>query len=158
MNKKGLELGGMLMIFLGIVLGLVFIVAIADNQAPLTNTASIVNTTVTFPANGSTLTLLGQALVGSVTAVNATDGEAVPASNFSTANLVQSNGEYRLVLTNLDSTWNAESVNLSYTYEPVGYNTNSSNRTIWGIVLIFFALAVFSMALPGVREWLTSFK
>jgi hypothetical protein len=158
MNKKGLELGSMLMIFLGIILGLVFIVAIADNQAPLTNTRSVTNGTVTFPENGSTLTLEGQALVGAITAVNATDGEAVPASNFSTEDFVQASGEYRLVLTSLDSDWNDESVNLSYTYEPVGYNSDGSNRTILGLVLIFFALAVFAIALPGVREWITGFK
>jgi hypothetical protein len=146
----------MLMIFLGIVLGLVFIVAIADNQAPLTNTRSVTNGTVTFPENGSTLTLEGQAVVGNVVVYNGTD--LVASGNYSVADLVETTGGYRAVLTVIDEEFENTAVNVSYTYEPVGYNSSGANRTVLGLVLIFFALAVFAIALPGVREWITSFK
>lgn len=156
MNKKGqLNLGQIVILAVALILGAIFAVSIADNQSVLTDTQSVTNDTVTFPDNGSTLTLNGQALVGSVTAVNASNGsQSVPASNFTTTDFVQVGGEYRLVLTNNDADWNEESVNLSYTFEPVGYNSDSGSRGIATLPLLFFAFAVLAVSFLGIREWI----
>lgn len=155
MNKKGqLSLGGVVLLAFVLILGAIFIGAIANETSPLTTTQSETNDTVTFPNNGSTLTLNGQALVGSLVAHNTTDGAVIPATNYTTTDLVQVGGEYRLVLTNNDEAWNGLDVNLSYTYEPVGYNRDSGARGVAPLPLLFFAFALFAAAAFGVREWI----
>ena len=155
MNKSAqLGLGAVMLMFIGIIVGIALIGSVADNQATLTNLQSVTNQTVTFPENGSTLTLNGQALEGSITAVNASDGTAIGAGNFSTANFVSSGTGYALVLTVLDEEYAESSVNLSYSYQPVGYNPDSGSRGIARLPLLFFAFIILAGAVVGIREWL----
>lgn len=156
MNKQARanNVGMIVVLAVSIIIGIVFMVAVADNQAVLNTLESTTNETVTFPDNGSTLTLRGQSLVGTLTAVNASDGGAVPTTNFSTSNFVQSSGGYALVLTNNDADWNGESVNLSYTYQPIGYNPDSGARGITNLILLFFSFIILSVAVIGIREWI----
>lgn len=161
MNNKGeVDVGQMFLLAVGLILVAVFAVSIATQQSPLTTTQSVSNQTVTFPSVNSTLTLNGQAVVGSVVATNASGGELISSGNYSTTDFVQVGGQYRTILTLLDAgvAYAGESVNLSYAYEPVGYNQDSGSRGIAGLPLLFWVIGGLAFAFLGVKEWIEKSK
>lgn len=158
MNKKGeMNLYVIVMIFIAAILGLSLIGSIANGQATLTTLQTTTNSTVTFPANGSTLTLNGQKLVDgtfSTRFANGTGGVVAEAGNYTLTDLTQSGGSYRAILTVYNPTYADKSMNVSYQYQPVGYNESSGGRGIANIITLFFAFIILATVLIGVREWI----
>lgn len=152
MNKKGEinGVGGFLIMFIGIIVALTLISGgITKNVANVVNTETVVNASVTLPANTSSLTLSGQA-VSSVILINETggDGTVVPASNYTVTNYDVSTGTIRAKLvTNGNTPWQGQKVNISYVYEPLGYAKEASTRAITSLILVFAALGVISFVL-----------
>lgn len=143
--------GVILTVFVGIVVGLaIFTGGISTPVAQITQTVSETQT-ITMPATTTPVTLRGQAATG-VTVINATNAsQTVPASNYSVANYVVSNGA---LITQLSSTgagvWNGTSVNVSYTSEPYGYARDAGSRAMTSLIIIFAALAVAVFAMTPV--------
>ncbi len=156
MNSKGeTNVGLIVVLAIGVILGSIFIIAIADQSAILTETQEVANISVSS-VNG-TYTLPGQAFRSTVI-FNVTNDIEIDAGNFTVTNYQNVNDEYTATL--LVDTGNATLYGhgwlVSGTYEPSGYNTDSSNRTIIGLVILFFALAILFSVFPGIREWLGS--
>jgi len=88
---------------------------------------------------------------------NATGGETIDSTNWSVSN-------YQLVSGNLVPLMNmttaskykgsTQRLNLTYSYEPYGYVTDSGSRAVVGLIVLFSALALAIAVLPSVGEGL----
>ena len=131
------------MIFIGVIITAVFMVSIADQASLLTSTSTITNGTFTSAAVNNTVTLPGRANITVVTVVNASDATNWTA-NFS-VNTTNSAGVLGIFLATNDATgagFPAESINVSYGYEPQGYIRESAGRNMASLIVLFGALAI----------------
>jgi len=154
-NKKGsAEIGGLILVFIGVIVAIVLLQSSAQQLTLVTNTLGITNASVTFPTNTTALVLNGQA-VTNVIIVNATDAsKTVPATNYTITNYGLSNtGTLQSTIIAVGpSGYQGEDVNISYRYEPLGYAKESSSRTIVGLIVLLSALAVAVWVLSRVME------
>jgi hypothetical protein len=131
------------MIFFGVIIATVLLSSSADQVFIQTNILSISNGTSTAPAVNATLDLTGRTLVGTGIVTNATSGVTVSGGIVQTG-LSSTTGlqTIQLTLNDTASAYAAESVNVSYTYQPDGYLGNSGARGISTLIIIIGALAV----------------
>jgi hypothetical protein len=155
MNRKAqlISVGAIIIVFMSIIIGLALLSGSFANIGNVINTNTVVNSSQTFPVAGANLTLTGQA-ASSMTIINRTSGVVVPATNYTINNYnIDTTGSLYSYITGNPGTYGGNTVNVSYTYEPLGYAKESSNRTIVGLIAIFAALAIAVVALvPGIRE------
>ena len=153
-NNKGqvafVGVGAFIMLFVGLIVALNLIVPSAQNTNDVVNLGVVKNASVTFPNNGSTLVLTGQATSGWVI-VNATDAsKTVASTNYTVANYVVSNGVLTSVLTNVlakESPYAGKAVNITYVYEPYGYATDSGTRAVTQLIIVMASLAIVGFVL-----------
>lgn len=156
MNRKG-EFGGvgtLIIIAVAVIVAVTLLTGgITGGVGTLTSMSAVTNGSYTFPANNSYLTLSGQS-VSNVVVINATSGAIVPATNYTIINDVVSNGQLVSQLYNgRASLYSSKSVNISYDYEPFGYESNGGGRAIAGLIIIFSALAIAIVVLaPVIKE------
>ena len=151
MNRKGQMngVGPILIAAIVIIAALALLPTIFQSIGDTTLTRDIANVTKNFTG---TIVLEGQAISG-VSITNSSGGEVVPTSNYSITNYDASTGTLRAYITPLAGTYTAKNVNISYTYEPLGYAKESSTRAIIPLIAIFAALAVAVVALvPAFRR------
>ncbi len=136
------------MLAVALIVGLVIITDVINpNVNTMINEVSPVNQTVTFPVDGATLDLSGKA-VRSFTARNESNDVAVPSSNFTIqSNVIGSDGVIVARILGGAGPFEGESVNISYTYQPLGYVTESGGRATTGMIPIFAALALLAAAI-----------
>lgn len=154
MNARGqLGIGVIITVFIAIVTGVILLQASAPAVAQVTQTFNIVNNSDSnFPANAAVLVLNGQA-VSNVVVYLENNFTLVPATNYTITNYDVSTGVLRSTLTGIGSTYSGQAINISYTYEPLGYARDAGSRAITNIILIFSALAVAVVALtPTLRN------
>jgi len=158
MNRKG-EIGitEFLVVFIGIIVGLVLFVPIGQFVGTATgaNLATYSNQSITMPAIGSSADLNGQELVGTPVVTNSTitTGGRVPATNFTIDERVDSQGLKGVVLTSKGGDYVGSVVNISYQSYPDGYIDNAGGRSMALLIPIFVALATMVIGLmPSVRE------
>jgi|ETNvirnome_2_300_1030623.scaffolds.fasta_scaffold06554_2 membrane protein insertase Oxa1/YidC/SpoIIIJ len=155
MNKKGQEIGiGIfLVVFITLIVGLALYSAATSLVGSSVTTASIVNQSVTLPSPNTTLNLNGQAIVGTVTVTNTSDGVDLTAQYVSNNSQIV-NGLLTATLWANDSSLQAGNAAVaSYTYEPDGYISSASGRSIALLIPIFAALALVVVALsPTMRS------
>jgi len=155
MKSKGqMEMVGALLIAaVMIIVGLVFFQQSNAFIGTATNTEYSRNQTVTFPASGATVELLGQNIIGSGHIVNNSNGALVAASNYTIAQGLGTDGLTATILTGKLGFFSGQTVNVSYTYEPNGYISSSGGRSVALIIPIFFALLIAVIALvPALRN------
>ena len=157
MSKKAQAgVGVFIMVTVVIIVGLVILGQVSfTNIGTMTKTVNVVNGSVTAPAYGAVTYLNGQA-ARDIVVINATSNTIIPSTNYTVTNYVNVNGELKTVFNasgNSNLGWYGKSINVTYTYEPYGYDTNSGNRSVIALVAIFAALAVAVIALvPVLRE------
>lgn len=161
MNKNGqFGVGMIVMIAIAIIVAVIIIQASADNMSVLTTKNSVVNQSVTAPAAGSTSAILTGQAVSGVTVINGTSGTVIPASNYTITNYVVSNGQLVSTFTTNAGPYGfaGKSINVSYTYEPFGYDTNTGGRAVANLIILFAALAIAIVVLvPVVKEKIFDF-
>lgn len=146
MNNRGeVTIGMLILIAVAVIVGLTLLTGgISSNVGTLTNKVAVIGEHYTFPnasAAVNYVTLKGQA-VESVTVKNRTGDVTIPASNYTITSRVLNNGVLESRLTAVDTTYVNYLVNVSYTYEPFGYDTNGGGRAIANLIIIFAALAI----------------
>ncbi len=158
-NKKGeMNVGGLVIIFIGIIVAIALFAPIADTTGDMTNlrTSTLANYTTAATVNNS-ITLVGRELVGSIVVVNASNTAEVWTSNFNTVS-TNTAGRLAILLKTTDAAGtagqNASLASVTYTYKPQGYNDSSGARSIIGIVLVFAALAIMAFVVPGFKDLL----
>jgi len=181
-NKRGQMMGGrlgvILMLFILIVVGIVFVEAIADNESKLTSKNSVDDETFNLTSN-SCYTAGGEVnesnsncnltvenwysdwrasesecYLSGVTVSNASDSELTADTDYV---LYEDEGVIQMLnTTDTNSTNLGEDVLVDYEYCPYGYNVDSSSRSIASLITIFFVLALFVAVAfnPIVREWI----
>ena len=153
MNKKG-EVNNIVYFVLAVVLvvlGVALIQPVGNTVAQGTTTGVGNNYTVTGSATANgTVNLIGRDSGVLNQVVNAS-GSTVT-SQFSIVNTLDNSNTLRVQLKTLDTAVtaknNGSSVNVTYTYNPDGYDSNSASRGIQGIIVLFMA---FGLALAVIK-------
>lgn len=150
MDRTGV--GFLIVAFVAVVIGLTLLLQAAGYVGIMTGTQTLSNYTAgTVPADGSTLELIGQNIVGTAIATNATDGVLIPSTNYTVTQGLGADGQIAVIYTAVGSTFDGESLNISYTYEPDGYVTSSAGRAIAGLIILFGAMGIAFVAFPDLR-------
>lgn len=149
-NMKG-DLNMIMMIFIGVIAGVVLLSSVADTEADITGT-KLNGENVTLPnSTGDTLELTGRDHITTHDIVNASNQSEDWSSNVTLSDGLGSDGTKTVILT-LDgqlvtlpdgNTTNisGQSSFLNYTYGGEGYLANSSDRSLMNVTLIVGALA-----------------
>lgn len=184
MNRRGQMMNGrlrvILMLFILIVVGVVFVTAIADQEGKMTSKNSVTNETENLSSNGC-FTDTGEVDESSsdcnITVENWYDSDDWKASEsecyLSSVVVTNSDGDeltedtdYVLhedegVVQMKDTSDTEQStmgdeVLTDYEYCPYGYVVDSSSRSIARLITVFFVLALFAYVAfnPAIREWL----
>lgn len=160
MNSKGqVGVGTILVMAIAVIVCLTLLSATFADIGTVTNKIVVANETVTFPANGSSLTLKGQAFENLIV-TNKTGGEIINSGNYTENDRVVSNGGLIDTITATSNhaatrSYYSQAVNVSYTYEPFGYDTNSGTRAVTSLIVVFAALAlIVTLVVPITREWI----
>lgn len=147
MNKRGQAFGALILLFIGAIVALALLPAIAENAQEISRTVVVENNTITMPAAASSLDLDGQELLDTPLVTNATGGEAVPASNYTVAEVVSTTTGVKTVnILSNGGLFEGESVNISYTYGVDGYADNAGARSLGNFVALFAALGLLGFA------------
>lgn len=140
----GMELNSMIMAFIFLLVGVIFIGVIADEITAITQSNSIVNETVAL-VNGSSLNLANSQLDSFASLVNSSNSSQIYVLN--TDFLIDLNGG---ILTSTNPTGAALA---TYNYRDVG---DSTSRTLILLVIIFFAIGIFiasaGFAMKGLQD------
>ena len=158
MNKKGQGIGGFLMIFVVVVVGLALFLAVAQIVGPATTIITNANETVTV-ANGTAIDLTGQEFEAIIWVGNSTDGYTIGAGNYTMSEGVSTVTGVKTVQVTFaaDNAYVGETFNMSYTYGPDGYIDNSGARSVAALIAIFMALGIAAVVLiPSLRDAVAS--
>lgn len=132
------------MIFVGAIITVVFLAAIANSVVPQTEIQTFTNLSITTAAVNSSTTLTGRANTTAITVVNASDGTDWTV-NF-TANTTDIDGDLGIFLVTTQdaglAAQNATSANVTYSFEGSGYLQDSSSRSVTVLIVFFGALAI----------------
>lgn len=158
MNKIGqyAVIGTVIMAFIGIIVCLTILSpTVSDAVHEMTNTESAAATNIAC-GSGTTYTLKGKFTSG-FTAVNNSGGDEIPSTNYTLLNTkILTDGTIGAQVTWKDGALTNASTskcNITYTYQPLGYATDSGSRAIAGVIIIFLAIAIFVIALvPTLRN------
>ncbi len=144
------SLKSIIMFFVVVIIGVVFLGQIEDNVAA---------TEVTIPlANNESLTW-----AGNNTAITLANDDLVAGSDilYNSTTILTRNTDYTITrstitFTNKSSTlvWNTNTkgLNLTYTHEGDLFVSNTTARTLLGIIGIFFVLTIFAFGIKTLRE------
>ncbi len=165
MNKKGqVELGAILSVFIMVLVGLILLVASAQQVGDTTNTVDIVNDSLSS-TNGTTLAALPQLngkFASDVVVFNGSDDLIIDAGNYTVLNNQVINGVETAainVTASIAGGIQIQAWNISYTSQPTTYISNSGGRAIAGIIIIFFAIAIAIVTLqPTLKNKILDLK
>lgn len=147
-----------IMVFVLAILGVLFLQSIADSTTKITTILGATNQTVTFSAANTTVNLNGKFVdVDTLVAINSSGALIATcngaAGNYSAAACVYGNGNFTVKnnqnvggihtsTIEIVDTGNVGSYNMSYTYQPLGYITNSAGRSITTLLVVIFAIGL----------------
>ena len=159
-NKKG-EIGVGIVIVIAIIaiVGMVIFQTIAQYSGESTSTDSWVNYTVSLGATTYTDIQGAQNIVGSYTIYNASNStQQLGTNNVTVVERVGNDGQLTLAVQVIDGKWNSRSINITGTYGPDGYVSDSGARSITTLIILMTALALaVTIMVPSVRETLFSY-
>jgi len=147
-----------IMFFVVVILGVVFLGQIEDNVAATEVITTLSNNeSLTWAGNNTAITLANDDLVsGSETLYNngtkVNRGSGVAANytiTSSTITILNSSGG-PVGITGAD--WATSELNLTYTHEGDLFVANTTARTLLGIIGIFFVLTIFAFGIKALRE------
>lgn len=153
-NKGQVKIGFIIVSVVAILVGLaLYSGTFAENIGTMTKTSATINKSFTMPAVGSSseLTMCGQkALTYSI--VNATDHINIPTTNYTITQSTGVDGYLTAKVTTAAGGFGSKAVNVTCTYEPKGYITDSGSRGIVAIIAIFMAILIMIAAMPNIRD------
>lgn len=158
MDRKGqLTLGTFITVFMAIIVAVALFITIAQLVGSTRDTV-VYNTStgdavVTLAANGASVDLTGQDIIGTIVLHNASDNSNEPGSliddgNYTVSEIVSTTTGVKTISIQTDAAQFASAqVNASYTYGPDGYIENSGARSVALLVTLFTALAIAVVAM-----------
>jgi len=153
MNKKGqLGVGGLIMIAIGVIVGSIFLVAVAQSVGETTNTVDLVNGSYTATANGEVFYVTNYKAINDISIMDA-GGETITSGNYTAENDAVYNGALAVKITVDDAAFESQEWLISGTAEPLTYISDSGGRAMSSLIVVMFALAVLAIALaPVIKE------
>lgn len=153
MNKNGqIGVGVIMLVFITVILGVIFVQAIAQEVGSSTNTVAVANTSLDTVVNGTTQYLDYRAL-SDVVVYNETGG-IVGSGNYTVTNNVinPTTGELSVSIApdttaDLKYAWK-----VSGTAQPTTYIAEGGGRAMASLIVIMFALAVAIVALAPTTQ------
>ena len=138
-------------IFVGALIGVVILIAIANQINLNTNTRSTTNETVTLGAVNATTDITGRTLLTRVAVTNATEPTSdIPVLALATGVSTTSSLESVQIVSNdtgQDQGYTSgTTVNVSYSYEPDGFVRGAANPVVL-LILIFASLAILTFVI-----------
>jgi len=174
-NKAQLNVGTVVMLAVGIILGAVFMVSVVDQQSLLTDKQPVTdeqhslsscytggnqvnesntacNVTVDqWYVSGDWRASEGQCNLESVVVTNSTGGLVLVVET--DYNLFADSGVIQFLNTTDTEALGSNLTLVDYNFCDSGYNKDSSSRGLARTFSLFFALIVLAFAVVGVREW-----
>jgi|TARA_R100000750_G_C2326772_1_gene88519 hypothetical protein len=149
MKKKGQQgIGGMVVLFIGIIFVFALLPAIADGVDTLRTTRDAVNTSFTFSTVGVPVAIEGQELIGTPTVTN-TSGTALTTNLTIDEGLSAADGGKSVQVTLTGNGFITDDINytdtaalISYTYGADGYAESSGTRGVAFLIVILAALGL----------------
>ena len=154
-NSRKVGVGFIILAIVGILVTLPLLQTVASDVQTMTATTSISNQTITIPADGGTVELLGQNVVGTPIVTNATDGVIITSGNYTIAQGSGSDGQIAAIYTGVGDEFAALSGNVSYGYEPDGYiggTGGGAGRAVAALIVLFACIGIAFIAFPDIRD------
>ena len=162
MNKTGQYaiVGGIIMAFIAIIIGLSLLSPTVSNAVHSMTATETTATNLVVSTAGVTTTLTGKHTTDFV-AVNASGAGAANAADYTVNNeVILADGTIGSTVlwktstaTDNFTTGAGAKVNVTYTYQPLGYLPDAGSRGIASVIIIFLAIAIFVIALvPALRN------
>jgi hypothetical protein len=159
MANNNFEFGGLIIAFIGIVVGLaIFSGSIVPNVSSVTQTIQVTNASFTAGSLGTLTSLSGtwgsfqSVSSGSFTAINKTSGVILSSGNYTITNKVVSNGVLDSFINFSAVGYAGQVVNITFIGEPRGYISDSGGRAVMSMIIIFLALAIAVIAMVPAFE------
>lgn len=133
--------------FVIILIGIVLLGTLADQEAKLTELATINNDT--FTGSNATCTQITTACIGNLNQLtNATGGQVISPTNYTLCRTATNNLDGIILDTN--SEFHGRTVNATYGQSPeCTYVANSTATTLTDLIIIFFVLGILGAAIYG---------
>lgn len=158
MNKKGqIGVGAIIMVAITVIVGAIFLVAIAQETGKSTNTVSVANASLGVADNDTAVYLTDYRALSDVVVWNESE-VIIPSTNYTVTNnqIDPTTGSLSVkVQPNSAAIWNYTdwTWTISGTAQPVTYVAESGGRAMVSLIVIFFAIAVAFVALePTLRS------
>ena len=149
-DKRGLSVGGFILIVLGVFVGLALLVASAQQRGTMVDLTTVANGTLGTLTNGTPTYITNYKYCDNFKIWNATGNVQIPASNFTVTNNVVYNGNEAIqvdpaVLVTATGAFNRGVATFDGVCQPLTYDNNSASRTISGLIILFagLGLAIF---------------
>ena len=154
MNKTG-SIGALIVFFIGVIVALAILPAIADGQSTMTSQVTG-NETITTPANGSWIDLVGQELFGTPVVYNQSSGTLITGTNYTIEEGISSvDGKKTVRYKSGTDEYSNVGVNVTYTYGAEGYVDDRGGRSIAGLIVLFAAIGLMGFAIfYGIARWI----
>jgi hypothetical protein len=153
MDKKGeVSLALMFTVFIGVLVGLLLFLPVAQNIGTTTQTVNAVNSTVAAPAAGVTIAITGQELIDTPEVYNASGGELINSANYTIDEGVIAGIKTVRYTTAASSEYASQNVNVTYEYGPDGYAEDAGTRSIINLIAVFMALMILAVAMSPIGQ------
>lgn len=150
MNNKGqMSVGIIIIVAVTLIVGAIFLQAIAQEVGSSTNTVTV-NSSKTLAANGASIYITEYKALSGVTVVNASNqSQVVPSTNYTVTNNVinPTTGALSVKVTTNTATWGSKAVYIRGTGQPLTYISDSGGRAMASLIVVLFAMAVLVVAL-----------
>jgi hypothetical protein len=159
-DKKGqIGVGTILIVAITLIVGAIFLVAIAQSVGNSVNTQTLINSTISTSISNVSTFYIDYRSISNVIIVNGTaggQGEVVAANYTVTNNVIDpSDGTLSVGITPATGiNWNTYGTTwrISGTAQPVTYIADSGGRAMANLIIVMFALAILVVALYPVYE------
>ena len=155
MNKKGqMGVGSIIMVAIGVIVGSIFLVAVAQSVGTSVDTVDVANQSLAVVVN-NTAQYLDYRSISDVVVYNATGNVIVSSANYTVTNNVinPTTGALAVQITPDTNDIYKSAWKVSGTAQPTTYIAEAGGRAMANLVIVFFALAVLALALtPVIKE------
>ena len=155
MKKGQIGLGSIMIVFITILIGVIFVQVIAQSVGDSVNTVTLENASIITTVVDNTPQYLTQyRALSDVVIYNATGDQIIGATNYTITNNVVRNGALTVNVTPLTVPAGEQYAWLvSGTAQPLTYIPDSGARSLAGLITIFFTLAIVVVAIsPTIKE------
>jgi len=161
MNDKGqMGVGIIIMIAITIIVGAIFLQAIAQTAGDSTNTVAVANVSLATVVNGTTQYLTDYRALSNVVIYNETGSVIVAAGNYTVTNNVidPTTGGLSVSILPNASAFYKSAWQVSGTGQPTTYIAESGGRAMANLIVVMFALAILAVIMGPVIKNGLDFK